>query len=150
MDDWDAMIDTNLRGVLYGFGRGPCPCSAGRGSDATLVQDIKLTDVGPENPSPCKACTRRLKNAVRTVSEALRQEAGPTLRVSGISPGFVNTAFAEAMADSPVKAAILKRKGRDEPVPPEAIARCRSPSPSNSRRTSTSATSSFAHQRHQD
>ena len=39
------------------------------------------------------------KNAVRTIAEGLRQEAGDKLRVTSISPGFVHTDFAESMTD---------------------------------------------------
>jgi len=46
---------------------------------------------------------------VRTVSEALRQEAGPHLRVTEISPGMIATDFASSMTDPAVKEAMQKR-----------------------------------------
>ena len=62
------------------------------------------------------------KNAVRTICEALRQEAGDKLRVTGISPGFVATDFAESMSDPEMKAAVIERMGKIA-IPPDAIAR---------------------------
>ena len=62
------------------------------------------------------------KNAVRAIAESLRQEAGPRLRVTNISPGFVRTDFGELVGDESIRAAILAR--RDEiAIAPEAIAR---------------------------
>ena len=62
------------------------------------------------------------KNAVRTVSEALRQEAGPHLRVTEVSPGMIATDFASSMTDPAVKEVIEKRMA-SLAIPPEAIAR---------------------------
>jgi len=59
---------------------------------------------------------------VRTISEALRQEAGNSLRVTSISPGFVRTDLADSITDTNVKAAITERMQRIA-ITPEAIAR---------------------------
>ena len=63
------------------------------------------------------------KNALRTVTETLRQESGPRLRVTEISPGFIDTTFADATITDPgIKAAIQKRK-EALAISPNAIAR---------------------------
>jgi NADP-dependent 3-hydroxy acid dehydrogenase YdfG len=59
---------------------------------------------------------------VRTISEALRQEAGDKLRVTSVSPGFIHTDFAGSITDPHVKAQILDRMDKIA-IPPEAIAR---------------------------
>ncbi len=117
VDDWDAMIDTNLKGTLYGLAAAlPVFKRQGSGHVVNVISTSGLKVV------PLQGVYAATKNAVRTVTEALRQEAGPTVRVTGVSPGFVHTEFMEAMADSPIRAAGLKR--RDEmAIPPEAIAR---------------------------
>jgi NADP-dependent 3-hydroxy acid dehydrogenase YdfG len=62
------------------------------------------------------------KNAVRTISEGLRQEAGGNLRVTVVSPGFIKTDFAESITNQEVKAQIIA--ARDSmAIPPDAIAR---------------------------
>ena len=62
------------------------------------------------------------KNAMRTPTEALRQEAGSHLRVTEVSPGFVDTGFSDTIADPSVRAGIEKRK-REIAIGPDAIAR---------------------------
>jgi NADP-dependent 3-hydroxy acid dehydrogenase YdfG len=49
------------------------------------------------------------KNVVRTLSEGLRLESDGKYRVTGISPGFVGTNFAESMTDPGVRAGIQKQ-----------------------------------------
>lgn len=49
------------------------------------------------------------KHAVRTISEALRQESGPHLRVTEISPGMISTDFASSITDPTVKETIVER-----------------------------------------
>ena len=62
------------------------------------------------------------KFAVRAISEGLRQEAGDKLRVTIISPGFVNTNFTESMTSSEIKGQI--RDSMDKmAISPDAIAR---------------------------
>lgn len=43
------------------------------------------------------------KNAVRTVTEILRQEAGPNLRVTEVSPGVIATSFSDGITDQTTK-----------------------------------------------
>ncbi len=62
------------------------------------------------------------KNAVCRAVEALRQEAGPNLRVTEVSPGMVATNFSDSITDETVKEAIGKRLGGIA-IAPEAIAR---------------------------
>ena len=117
VDDWDAMIDVNLRGVLYGIAAAlPVFRAQGFGHFVNVVSTSGLRIV------PQQGVYAATKNAVRTLSEALRQEAGPHLRVTVVSPGFVKTEFAEAMTDPAIKAKI--RETRDAiAIEPDAIAR---------------------------
>ncbi len=116
--DWEEMIDVNLKGVLYGIAAAlPVFRQQGFGHFINILSTAGLTI------KPTMAVYAGTKNAVRTISEALRQEAGANLRVTGISPGFVNTDFADSMTDPQIKAQIIQR--RDEiAIPPAAIARC--------------------------
>ena len=71
---------------------------------------------------PTMAVYAATKNAVRTLSEGLRVESDGKYRVTGISPGFVGTNFAESMTDPGIRANIQKQM--DEiALEPEAIAR---------------------------
>jgi NADP-dependent 3-hydroxy acid dehydrogenase YdfG len=62
------------------------------------------------------------KNAVRTATEALRQEARPNLRVTEVSPGMIATNFGDSITDQRVKEAIGKQLSSIA-IPPAAIAR---------------------------
>jgi len=61
------------------------------------------------------------KNAVRTIAEALRQESGGKYRVTGISPGFVNTELTDHIQDEVTKTA-FKERMKKMAISPESIA----------------------------
>jgi NADP-dependent 3-hydroxy acid dehydrogenase YdfG len=117
VEDWEEMIDVNLKGFLYGIASAlPIFRKQGFGHFINIVSTAGLRIV------PLQAVYAGTKNAVRTISEGLRQEAGDTLRVTAISPGFVHTDFAESMTSPEVKAQILAQRDRMA-ISPDAIAR---------------------------
>ena len=117
VEDWDAMIDVNLRGVLYGIAAAlPVFQRQGSGHVINVVSTAGLKIL------PTMGVYAATKNAVRTVTEALRQEAGPNLRVTEVSPGMIATDFASSMTDESVKAAMAERL-RGVAIAPDAIAR---------------------------
>jgi len=116
VEDWEEMIDVNIKGVLYGIAAAlPVFRRQDSGHFINVVSTASLKIV------PLQAVYAGTKNAVRAISEGLRQEAGPTLRVTVISPGFVHTDFAESMTDPAVKAQILATRDKLA-IAPEAIA----------------------------
>ena len=115
--DWDAMIDVNLRGTLYGIAAA-LPVFARQGS-GHVINVISTSGV---KIVPTQGVYAATKNAVRTVTEALRQEAGPNLRVTEVSPGVIATDFASSMTDERAKAAVEERL-KGIAIPPDAIAR---------------------------
>ena len=117
VDDWDAMIDVNIKGVLYGIAAAlPVFGRQGSGHIITVVSTAGL------RISPTMGVYAATKNAVRTIMEALRQEAGPTLRVTEVSPGMVATDFTQSMTDETAKAAIQTSVDAIA-ISPDAIAR---------------------------
>ena len=116
VEDWDAMIDVNLRGTLYGIAAAlPVFAQQGRGHVINVISTAGLKIL------PTMGVYAATKNAVRTATEALRQEAGPNLRVTEVSPGVIATNFASSMTDEAAKAAVEKRLGGIA-IPPDAIA----------------------------
>lgn len=116
VEDWEEMIDVNIKGMLYGIAAAlPVFRQQDSGHFINVVSTAGLKIV------PLQAVYAGTKNAVRTISEGLRQEAGPTLRVTVVSPGFVHTDFAESMTDPFVKARILATRDKLA-IAPEAIA----------------------------
>lgn len=118
VDGWSAMIDVNVRGVLYGIAAAmPVFRKQGAGHFVTTVSTAGLKIV------PDMGVYAATKNAVRTVMEALRQESTDgVIRTTSISPGFVRTELAESVDDASLRAQI--RSNMDEfGLPPESVAR---------------------------
>jgi NADP-dependent 3-hydroxy acid dehydrogenase YdfG len=117
VEDWEEMIDVNIKGTLYGIAAAlPIFRKQGFGHFVNTVSTAGLVI------SPTMAVYAGTKNAVRTIAEGLRLEAGDSLRVTNVSPGFVSTGFADSMTNPEVRADIVKRM--DEiAITPDAIAR---------------------------
>ena len=117
VDDWDDMIDVNLKGTLYGIAAAlPVFRNQGFGHFINIISTAGLKIV------PTMAVYAATKNAVRTLTEGLRQEAGPKLRVTGISPGFVKTNLADSMTVQKAKDQITAQMN-EIAISPEAVAR---------------------------
>ena len=117
VEDWDAMIDVNIKGVLYGIAAAlPVFRAQGSGHFVNVLSTAGLRIV------PMQSVYAGTKNAVRTISEGLRQEAGANLRVTVISPGFVHTDFADSMTVAEVKAQTIAARDKMA-IPPATIAR---------------------------
>ncbi len=116
VDDWEEMIDVNLKGVLFGIAAAlPFFRQQHSGHIINIISTAGLKIV------PMQGVYAATKNAVRTISEALRQEAGDSLRVTGISPGFVKTNLANSIKDPTLKKAIAD-KAEQIAISPTAIA----------------------------
>lgn len=115
VEDWDEMVDVNLKGVLHGIAAAlPVFRAQGAGHFIHTVSTAGLRIV------PNQAVYAATKNAVRTLSEGLRQEAGDSLRVTVVSPGVVRTGFADRMLPR-MRAEITRLQ--ETALPPEAVAR---------------------------
>jgi NADP-dependent 3-hydroxy acid dehydrogenase YdfG len=117
VEDWDAMIDVNLRGTLYGIA---AALPVFRAQESGQIVNV-LSTAGIKIV-PLQGVYAGTKNAVRTISEALRQEAGPHLRVTVISPGMVRTDFTDSITDPDVRAK-LGGVVAELAIGPDAIAR---------------------------
>lgn len=116
VDEWEAMIDVNLRGVLNGIAAALPAFEEGGGHIVNVVSTAGLKIV------PTMGVYAATKNAVRTISEALRQESQAGLRVTEISPGFVATNLGDSMPEGPMKEAIAARM-KEIALPAEAVAK---------------------------
>lgn len=117
VEDWEEMIDVNIKGPLYGIAAAlPVFRRQGFGHFVNTLSTAGITI------KPTMAVYAGTKNAMRTIAEGLRQEAGPHLRVTNISPGFIRTNFADSMTSPSVKASITKSM-EDMAITPDAIGR---------------------------
>ncbi len=117
VDQWDQMIDTNLKGVLYGIAAA-LPVFREQG----FGHFVNTASTAAHRITPKQAVYAATKTAVRVISEGLRQEAGAHLRVTVISPGFTHTDFANDITNGEVRAQIAASK-EWMAMPPDAIAR---------------------------
>jgi NADP-dependent 3-hydroxy acid dehydrogenase YdfG len=117
VDDWDEMIDTNIKGVLYGIAAA-LPLFRRQGSG----QFVHVASTAAYKTVPAQAVYSGTKVAVRAISEGLRQEAGADLRVTVVSPGFTNTDFVHGATDPGVRAQFIETRDRLA-IPPAAVAR---------------------------
>jgi len=117
VEDWEDMIDINIKGVLYGIAAA-LPLFRRQG----FGHFVNTASTAGHKTVPNQSVYSATKFAVRAISEGLRMEAGENLRVTIISPGFVRTNFAEGVTNPEVKAQL--ESARDKfALPPEAIAR---------------------------
>jgi NADP-dependent 3-hydroxy acid dehydrogenase YdfG len=115
--DWDAMIDVNLKGVLYGIAAAlPVFLRQGSGHVVNLASTAAFLVL------PSMSVYSGTKAAVLAVSEGLRQETGGTVRVTTVSPGMTRTNFADAMTNPELKAQLEARRDTTA-LTPDAIAR---------------------------
>ncbi|POR28636.1 SDR family oxidoreductase [Paenibacillus polymyxa] len=104
VDEWDRMIDVNIKGVLYAIGA-VLPSMRERKSGHI----INLSSVAGHNIYPGGTVYCGTKHAVRAISEGLRQEeamSGTNIRVTNISPGAVTSELLETTTDPATKAGL--------------------------------------------
>jgi NADP-dependent 3-hydroxy acid dehydrogenase YdfG len=94
LDEWDRMIDVNIRGVLHGIAATLPLMQRQRAG-----QIINIASIGAYAVSPTAAVYCATKYAVRAISEGLRQEVGGDIRVTVIAPGVTESELAESISD---------------------------------------------------
>jgi NADP-dependent 3-hydroxy acid dehydrogenase YdfG len=91
LDDWEEMIDTNVKGLLY-VDRAVVPLMVDRGRGTVVhIGSIAGEQVYPGGNVYCAT-----KHAVRALSDGLRIDLlGTGVRVVSVDPGLVETEFSE-------------------------------------------------------
>lgn len=114
IDEWDRMIDVNIRGVLHGIAA-VLPVMEAQGEG----QIINVSSIGGLRVVPSAAVYCATKYAVRAISDGLRQEHG-NIRVTCVYPGVVESELADSITDP--AAAEAMEAFRANALKPEAIA----------------------------
>jgi NADP-dependent 3-hydroxy acid dehydrogenase YdfG len=115
LDEWDRMIEVNIKGVLWGIAA-VLPTMRAQGSG----QVINIGSIGALAVSPTAAVYCATKFAVRAISDGLRQESD-AIRVTCVNPGVVESELASTITD--VSAAENMKEWRRVALQPAAIAR---------------------------
>ncbi|HEX8687742.1 MAG TPA: SDR family oxidoreductase [Pyrinomonadaceae bacterium] len=98
VEDWDRMIDVNIKGVLYGIAAA-LPHMIERKSG----HFINVSSVAGHKVRPGSAVYAATKSAVLMISEGLRQEVKPyNIRTTVISPGAVATELPNSITETDV------------------------------------------------
>ncbi len=115
VDEWNRMIDVNIRGVLHGIAAVlPSMQAQGHG------QVVNISSIGGLAVSPTAAVYCATKFAVRAISDGLRQESNK-IRVTVICPGVVESELADTISDETARNAM--REFRRIALSPDAVAR---------------------------
>lgn len=117
VDEWESMIDVNIKGVLYGIAAALPVMQAQKSGHF-----INVASVAGHKVSPGGVVYAATKHAVRVISEGLRQEVKPyNIRTTIVSPGAVATELPSTITDPDVAAGIAKVY--EKAIPAEAFAR---------------------------
>ena len=117
VEDWERMIDVNIKGVLYGIAAALPYMRARKSGHVINVASVAGHKVGPGG-----AVYAATKHAVRVISEGLRQEVKPYgIRSTIISPGAVATELPESITEPDVAERI--RKLYEIAIPADSFAR---------------------------
>ena len=116
IDDWDRMIDVNIKGVLYGIAAALPHMKAQKSGHI-----INVSSVAGHRVRAGTAVYSATKTAVRVISEGLRQEVKPyNIRTTIISPGAVSSELLESITEKDVAQSLSGV--RDMAIPADSFA----------------------------
>src|SRR5919199_1413385 len=110
VDEWDQMIDVNIRGVLY--------CTAAvipHMLNKKSGHIVNISSVAGRTVFPAGSVYCATKHAVTAFSEGLRQEFSPraNIRVTCIEPGVVATELTNTITDKALEKFVESAKQRE-------------------------------------
>ncbi|TMR92090.1 SDR family oxidoreductase [Nonomuraea basaltis] len=115
VEEWDRMIDVNVRGLLNGIAAAlPHFQRQGGGHFVTVAS------IGAHQVVPTAAVYCATKYAAWAITEGLRLEVDPSIRVTTVSPGVVESELAGTITEPGAKEAM--RAYRADAIPADAIA----------------------------
>ncbi|MGJ8592961.1 MAG: SDR family oxidoreductase [Aquaticitalea sp.] len=100
IDEWDKMVDVNIKGVLNGVSAVLPQLIENKGGDI-----INISSMAAHRYFPGGAVYCATKSAVKMFSEGLRQELAPKygINVTSIEPGAVATNLTDTITDEDIK-----------------------------------------------
>lgn len=118
IDDWDRMIDVNIKGVLYGIGAALPYFKAQKSGHF-----INVSSVAGHKVRPGSAVYAATKAAVLMLSEGLRQEVKPyNIRTTVVSPGAVQSELPQSVTEADV-AGVIGKFYEENAIPADSFAR---------------------------
>jgi NADP-dependent 3-hydroxy acid dehydrogenase YdfG len=118
LDDWNRMIDVNVKGVLYGIAAALPHMIRQRSGHI-----INVSSVAGHKVRAGGVVYAATKHAVRVISEGLRMEVKPyNIRTTVISPGAVATELVERITEPDIRESV-RRMTEEMALPAESFAR---------------------------
>jgi NADP-dependent 3-hydroxy acid dehydrogenase YdfG len=118
IDEWDRMIDVNIKGVLYGIAAALPVMKAQKSGHI-----INVSSVAGHKVRPGSTVYSATKSAVRVISEGLRQEVKAyNIRTTIISPGAVESELPDTITDPDIGARVSQFY-KDMAIPADSFAR---------------------------
>ncbi|MGG4264329.1 SDR family oxidoreductase [Peribacillus simplex] len=115
VDEWEKMIDVNIKGVLYGIGAVlPIMQEQGYG------HIFNIASTAAHHVVPTAAVYAGTKYAVRAISEGLRQDVEGKIKVTVISPGVTETELGHDITGEAIANGLKEQ--RKKALSPEVIA----------------------------
>ncbi|MFG2072190.1 SDR family oxidoreductase [Nonomuraea maritima] len=115
VDEWDRMIDVNVRGLLHGIAAA-LPHFQRQGSG----HFVTVASTGAHQVVPTGAVYCATKYAAWAITEGLRLELDPAIRVTTVSPGVVESELADSITDPGAREKM--RTYRANSISPDSIA----------------------------
>jgi NADP-dependent 3-hydroxy acid dehydrogenase YdfG len=117
IDDWNQMIDVNIKGMLYGIA-----AALPYMKQQQAGHFINVSSVAGHKVRPGNAVYAATKAAVLAISEGLRQEVKPyNIRTTVISPGAVATELPNSVTEPDIAA--FAQKSYEIAIPADSFAR---------------------------
>lgn len=106
-DEWDKMVDVNIKGVLNGVSAILPQLIENKGGDIINISSMAANRYFPGGAVYCAT-----KSAVKMFSEGLRQELAPKygINVTSIEPGAVATNLTDTITDEDIKDKLSEMK----------------------------------------
>jgi NADP-dependent 3-hydroxy acid dehydrogenase YdfG len=118
IDDWDQMIDVNIKGVLYGIA-----AALPYMKEQKSGHFINVSSVAGHKIRPGGVVYAATKHAVRVISEGLRMEVKPyNIRTTVISPGAVATELIDRITEYDIRES-MRKMAEEIALPAETFAR---------------------------
>jgi NADP-dependent 3-hydroxy acid dehydrogenase YdfG len=117
VEDWEAMIDVNIKGVLYGIAAA-LPVFRKQGSG----HFVNVSSTAAALVLPNMSVYGGTKAAVEAISEGLQRESQGCFRVTVVVPGMTRTDFSSTITNAKVRAEAEARRDTIA-LQPDAIAR---------------------------
>lgn len=121
VDEWDRMIDVNIKGVLYGMA-----VVYKHMEERNQGHIINFSSIAGHITFPSSSIYSATKHAVRVLTEGMRTELGAkqNIRTTLISPGAVETELYDTITDNSIYPALEKLGSQEwHQLDPSDIAR---------------------------